>query len=281
MPHRNCSFCTVFKLCMKQILLAFVVALWGRETALWAAVETTGGTPASSSQQVLIEAVVLEVVPGGAKTGPPRSHGASLAAGSHATVLDLSAGAANGEPRGFSYVWKLDRDFDATVAAFARDPAVKILQRPRIQTSHAVPATLFVGESQPDLHRLPGVGGPDSAHGQFPVGLTLEVNPLIGTNQLISLDLRLRVDRVEKEAVVKNVGLVPVVSSWEAQTRIALHDRDIVLLGGLAGWRSRAPLSTLRFPKDILGSESLFTRPQDALGPSELTVLIRPVLLAQ
>src|SRR5262249_43627685 len=50
---------------------------------------------------------------------------------------------------GFNYLASFGQDLDVTLTAVATDTRAKVLQRPRIQTSHAVQATLFVGESRP------------------------------------------------------------------------------------------------------------------------------------
>ncbi len=43
----------------------------------------------------------------------------------------------------------LGQDLDVTLTAVAGDSRARILQGPRIQTSHNEPASIFVGESRP------------------------------------------------------------------------------------------------------------------------------------
>src|SRR6185369_9725572 len=65
-------------------------------------------------------------------------------------LLNSSTNVAGNLPRGFSYLATLgNNDLDVTVTALAANNRGRILQRPRIQTSHAVPASIFVGESRP------------------------------------------------------------------------------------------------------------------------------------
>jgi general secretion pathway protein D len=45
----------------------------------------------------------------------------------------------SGQPSGFNYFGSIGEDFEVAVRAFASDGRVRILQRPRVQTSHAVP----------------------------------------------------------------------------------------------------------------------------------------------
>src|SRR2546425_4065496 len=64
-------------------------------------------------------------------------------------VASLATNAAGSQPSEFGYAAMLDNELDALLTTFASDSRVKILQRPRIQTSDGVTATLFVGESRP------------------------------------------------------------------------------------------------------------------------------------
>src|ERR1035437_5485805 len=50
---------------------------------------------------------------------------------------------------GFSYLASFGGDLDVAVTAVAGNSRARIVQRPRIQTSHNEPASLFVGESRP------------------------------------------------------------------------------------------------------------------------------------
>ncbi len=52
-------------------------------------------------------------------------------------------------PSGFSYLMSFGQDLDIAVAAAAADSKARILQLPRIQTSHNEPANIFVGTTQP------------------------------------------------------------------------------------------------------------------------------------
>src|SRR6202007_1585718 len=99
-----------------------------------------------------------------------------------------------GLPGGFSYAAKF-MGFDATVKALASDGRVKILQRPRIQTSHAVQASLFVGQTRPypTGTSYGGFGGNYSSIQQLQIGVTLEVLPLINAEGLVVLDIRQKI----------------------------------------------------------------------------------------
>jgi type II secretory pathway component GspD/PulD (secretin) len=52
-------------------------------------------------------------------------------------------------PGGLTYVGKVGDNFDIAVQAIAENSNVNIVSRPRIQTSHAIPGSFFVGQTVP------------------------------------------------------------------------------------------------------------------------------------
>ena len=50
---------------------------------------------------------------------------------------------------GFSYISRYDNSLEFAISALASNSTAKVLQTPRVQTSHAVPATFFNGEQVP------------------------------------------------------------------------------------------------------------------------------------
>jgi type II secretory pathway component GspD/PulD (secretin) len=253
---------------------------------LLAAVEPSDAVGTADPQKVLIESAILEVTTSGRKAAHPppgQPHETSesksglglLAAAQPMSVSSArSKNAAGGQPGRFGYAAKTSHDFEVLLAELGRDPRVKILQRPRIQTADGIPATLFVGEMRP----LPrpgegsGAGSAGPAMAQVPIGVTLEICPRTEADRLLTMDLRLRIDRVEGD------GRVPVTSSREARSTIKVGDGETALLAGLAGWEKKGRPSGLRFPKELPGAGNADFRSAARL-PSELMILVRPRLL--
>ncbi|MGD0263308.1 MAG: secretin N-terminal domain-containing protein, partial [Verrucomicrobiota bacterium] len=97
-------------------------------------------------------------------------------------VLSGGTNASGGIPSGFSYLMSFDQDLDVAVTAAAANSRARILQRPRIQTSHNEPASIFVGTTQPyptSSYYGGGAYGGYSSIQQLQIGVTLEVTPLI------------------------------------------------------------------------------------------------------
>src|SRR5439155_18371399 len=116
--------------------------------------------------QVLIETVIIEVTLGPDTKSfgfsyiqPPRNllgnvggegaGGAGQYLSRGFTTISGGTNSTGGLAGGFNYLTTFGNDLDMTVTAIENSSRAKILQRPRIQTSHAVTATIFVGESRP------------------------------------------------------------------------------------------------------------------------------------
>ncbi len=127
-------------------------------------------------QQVLIDAIIMEInLSGTESTGvsylAQRQGGSSFTGAGGLQNLSSAAsgfltgnsGSTNGSgtgsavgsstlanlPGGFSYFAKFGNDLNVVMEAVAGDSRINVLSRPRIQTSHAVPASLFIGNTVP------------------------------------------------------------------------------------------------------------------------------------
>ena len=128
------------------------------------------------------------------------------------------------------------QDLDVTVTAAASDSHARILQRPRIQTSHNEPASIFVGDhaALPHLQllrrrRLRRV----FLDPAMQIGVTLEVTPLINPDGLVVMDIHTKIDGLDGSVNIDNVGDVPITSSKEASAKVSVRDHDTIILGGL------------------------------------------------
>src|SRR5439155_5943044 len=52
-------------------------------------------------------------------------------------------------PQGFSYFGNIGKNYEVALQALAKDGRARVLQRPRVQTSHAVPGVFFTGQTVP------------------------------------------------------------------------------------------------------------------------------------
>jgi general secretion pathway protein D len=185
-------------------------------------------------------------------------------------------------PSGFSYLMSFGQDLDVAVTAAASDSRARILQRPRIQTSHNEPATLFVGESRPyptSSYYGGGAYGGYSSIQQLQIGVTLEVTPLINPDGLVVMDIHTKIDSFEGNVTIQNVGDVPVTSSKDASAKVSVRDHDTIILGGLIETDKNKSSSGVPVLMDIPLLGYLFRASHADETRTELIVLIRPTVL--
>jgi general secretion pathway protein D len=157
-----------------------------------------------------------------------------------------------------------------------------VLQRPRIQTSHNEPASIFVGQSRPyptSSYYGGGAYGGYSSIQQLQIGVTLEVTPLINPDGLVVMDIHTKIDSFDGNVTIQNVGDVPVTSDKEAQAKVSVRDHDTIILGGLIETDQNKNNSGVPFLKDIPLVGYLFRSSHADETRSELIVLIRPTVL--
>jgi general secretion pathway protein D len=185
-------------------------------------------------------------------------------------------------PGGFSYLASFGQDLDVTLTAIAADNRARILQRPRIQTSHAVQATIFVGQSRPypqGSYYGGGSFGGYSTIQQLEIGVTLDVTPLINPDGLVVMDIHQTIESVAGSVTIANVGDVPITSRKEAAAKVAVRDHDTIILGGLIENDDSKSSSGVPILKDIPLLGVLFRSSTSQNTHNELIVLIRPTVL--
>jgi general secretion pathway protein D len=174
------------------------------------------------------------------------------------------------------------QDLDVTVTAAAANSHARIMQRPRIQTSHNEPATLFVGQSRPyptSSYYGGGAYGGYSSIQQLQIGVTIEVTPLVNPDGLVVMDIHTKIDSFDGNVTIQNVGDVPVTSSKEASAKVSVRDHDTIILGGLIETDKNKSASGVPLLMDIPLLGYLFRASHNDETRSELIVLIRPTVL--
>jgi general secretion pathway protein D len=193
----------------------------------------------------------------------------------------LATNAAGALPSGFSYLANFGGDFTATITALAEDHKVNVLSRPRIQTSHAVPASLQIGDTVPYVTGtyFNGVNGtPNSQYQQTFVGINLQVTPLINPDGLVVMDITQDIQQLGTPTVIDG-NPVPTTTKRTAQAKVSVKDRDTIMLGGFISTTKTKDKSGIPILKDIPGLGYLFRSTSDSNKRVELIVLIRPTVL--
>lgn len=241
--------------------------------------------------QVLIEAIIMEV-----SLTDSLNYGVSATQNPKAFGRDFTGAGAilNGQGflnnltnfpgslgSGFSYLGTLGRDrFDVALSALAADNRVNILQRPRIQTSHAVPASIFIGESRPFPigSSFGGFTGFNTIS-QLQIGIGLDVLPIINPDGLVVMEINQTVNSVGGEVQIANVGPVPSTIDRQASATVAVRDGDTVVVGGFINNQKNRSKSGVPILKDIPLLGALFRSTSSSSQRTELVILIRPTVL--
>jgi type II secretory pathway component GspD/PulD (secretin) len=255
--------------------------------------------------QVLIEAIILEVnLTDTRSTGisyvqNQLSRGRFTGAGG---VNNLSSGASsflNGTgsstnstaaatsilpslPGGFSYFAKWGNDLDVVLEAVASDDRISVLSRPRIQTSHAVEAELFIGQTVPYVTGTYNYGygsGPSSQYTEKEVGIRLRVLPLINPEGLVVMDIDQEIEQLGAPVTIAGVGDVPTTTKRDAGAKVAVKSGETIILGGFISASRSKGNSGVPWLKDIPLMGALFKSSTMQNLRTELIVLMRPTVL--
>jgi len=187
-------------------------------------------------------------------------------------------------PAGFSYFGKVGKDVDVSLAALASDSRTRILQRPRLQTSHAVPGLFFTGSTVPYVTGFYNYGGYGTGVGsqsqveQVQVGVQLQVTPFITPDGLVVLDIDQDISSIEKFVKIDNND-VPTTSSRHATSTLSVRDGETIMLGGYIEDNRHNEKSGVPILKDIPLLGALFRNKSHLNDRSELLMLMHVTVL--
>jgi general secretion pathway protein D len=180
---------------------------------------------------------------------------------------------------GFAWFGNITDDWVVAVNAAANDGRINVLSRPRIQTSHAVEASLFIGDTVPYITgTISDISGSRSQYQQLRVGITLNVLPLINPEGLVVMDISQSIQQLGTPTSIDGND-VPTTTERSAAAKVAVRDGEAVMLGGLISSSRSRSKSGVPFLKDIPGIGYLFRSTTDSSRRVELIVLMRPLVL--
>lgn len=237
--------------------------------------------------QVLIESIIMEV-----SLNDTLDYGTSIYQPSKTTGNFTGGGGANNggvfgvltnlssPPAGFGYTGAWGNDLEVAVRAVAGKGEINVLSRPRVQTSHAVPATLQIGEQFPFVTgTLTDInGGARSQYQQTFIGINMEILPLINPDGLVVMDITQDIQQ-RGDSVTIDGNPVPTTTQRAATAKVAVRDREIVALGGFIRNDRSSNKGGVPFLKDIPGLGVLFRSTSQSNRRTEMMVLIKPTVL--
>lgn len=247
--------------------------------------------------QVLIETVIMDVSFGndwtlGVTAGqPPQTKDNVTYGGYYNNTGQLgllenflnSIGTTNGifpSGTGLNYFGRFGGDLNIAVNALASDSRVNVIQKPRIQTSHATPASIFVGSTVPYISGtyFGGSYGNSSSYQQLRVGIGLTVTPFINQDGLVVMQIEETIDERGQDVIIDG-NPIPETTSRTLSAEIAVRDRETIILGGFIRNSDSRSKSGVPILKDIPLLGALFTSRSSDKDRQELIVLMRPTVL--
>ena len=250
--------------------------------------------------QVLIEAVIMEInlndglnlgvslaqQPqtrekwnfGGAVSNPNTSTKVGLDIGNRF----LSGALTNALPGGFNYFGKYNDTLQAAVSAIATDTSVRVISRPRIQTSHAVPGLFSLGQRVPFAS-----GGYTSGYTTgttynsveyLDIGIRLFVTPYVTPEGYIVMEITQTANDRGQDVII-NENPTPTVGQREAQAILSVRDGDTIMLGGYIRQTKEKSRSGVPILKDIPLLGGLFRSKTNESERTEMIILLRATVL--
>ena len=244
-------------------------------------------------QQVLIEAIIMDVALGnekeiGVSIARQKKQDGTIAGSAVSSAFGMKHGGGfytsnsivNLNSAGLNYWGFVGNNWEAAISAVSTDNRVNILSRPRIQTSHAEMGQFFVGETWPYITgTTTDISGSNrSTYQDKKIGITLEVLPFINPDGLVVMDINQVVQDIIGEKLIDG-NPVPITAERSANAKIAVKDREAVMLGGFIRTKKTKTVSGVPVLKDIPLLGLLFSNTADTMDRKELIVMMRPTVL--
>ena len=182
---------------------------------------------------------------------------------------------------GFSYFGSIgNSDYDVALQAAASDSSITIIQKPRIQTFQAQPASFFVGNTVPYVTSTynGGTTGIGSSYSQLSVGVSMTVTPFINPDGLVVMQIQEEIDDISGYTTIDG-NPVPDTATKTLSSNVAVKDRDSIILGGLIYSEKDFNKSGVPLLQDIPLLGALFSSRSSNKTRDELLVLMRPTVL--
>ncbi|MGF1448090.1 MAG: secretin N-terminal domain-containing protein [Opitutales bacterium] len=176
------------------------------------------------------------------------------------------------------------RDFSisAVIGTAASKSNVKILSTPNIMVQHAEEAEIIVGESRPvitqSISDIDNPGNTSSSVSFRDIGIELTVEPLIGSDGSIQLEITQIVDTVVGTVTIDG-NEQPIIGRREANSTLTVSDRETIVLAGLQEFNATETDSDLAFFRHIPLVGRAFGGKTRADTRRELVLFIKPYIV--
>jgi len=159
---------------------------------------------------------------------------------------------------------------------------VSVLSAPTVVTTHNREAKIVISTKRPIITSTNSYTDTSnvSASVQYTdIGLELKVTPLIGSNDIIQLDIDQKYENVVGTILI-NKNDQPIIGSRRTSSYVSVADGQLVILGGLQSVDENNTKNKMAILGDIpILGKRLFTYKSNEKQRTELLILVRPKIL--
>ncbi|MFW6059131.1 MAG: type II secretion system secretin GspD [Phycisphaeraceae bacterium] len=173
----------------------------------------------------------------------------------------------------------IDDDYSASIHALQTIGALEVLSRPYILTRDNQQATIHVGEQVPFITntRVTDTGQTINTIEYRDVGIILGVTPQINDEGLVVLNVSQELSALQASTVPISENLnASLIAQRTAETRVAVGNRQTVVLGGLMEDRLDLTVNQVPLLGDIPLLGELFKRTEREESKTELLLFLTP-----
>lgn len=157
-----------------------------------------------------------------------------------------------------------------------------VISRPTVFMSNNQKGTISSGQriAVPTNSFNSGATGQSTNIEYQNVVLSLEVIPLVNSEDEVTLQIYLLNDEVIGTQVIENVGEVPTIATRELVTTVTVPNNETIVLGGLITTRDRKVRSGIPILSSIPGIGGLFGQTTNGTEREELLIFIQPRIIS-
>ncbi|BCX50038.1 general secretion pathway protein GspD [Haloferula helveola] len=180
---------------------------------------------------------------------------------------------------GLSLYGAIGDHWNVYLNALESDTRFKVLSRPTIYTANNQKGVISAGQriAVPTNSYQGGVNTGISTNIEYQdVLLSLEVIPLVNSDDEVTLQIALLNDEIVGSQTIEGVGDVPTIGRREVLTTVTVPDGSTIVLGGLISSTERESVTGVPLLSDIPGLGRLFSRTTTEDDRQELMIFIQP-----
>ena len=183
-------------------------------------------------------------------------------------------------PTGVS-VRTIEGDLDITLRALQETGKLNVLSRPYILTRNNQLATITVGEEVPIPTGTTTVAGQTQTTIEYrdDIGIVLDVTPSINPEGLVNMVVSPKITTRSAETVPISETLnAQAFATRSAQTRVAVHDGQTIVIGGLIEDQMKDTVKKIPLLGDVPLVGNLFKRTIKEKTKTELLIFLTPIV---